>query len=65
MLLTLHGYKIAEAADRLRPQLGRSPSLIGGPRILTSVHRAELRSKLADVEAKLRQMTAAERNRRR
>lgn len=47
------------------PSLGAALPFIGGPRLLTSVQRAELRSKLADVEAKLRQMTAAERNRRR
>jgi hypothetical protein len=32
--------------------------------LLTSVQFADLRRKLADVEAKLRQLTAAERNRR-
>jgi hypothetical protein len=44
---------------------GATGHLIGGPRFLTSVQRAELRRKLADVDAKLRQMTWAEHERRR
>ena len=39
---------------------GATGHLIGGPpRFLTSVQRAELRPKLAEVDAKLRQLSAA------
>jgi hypothetical protein len=44
---------------------GATGHLIGGPRFLTSVQRAELRRKLAEMDAKLRQLSAAERVRRR
>jgi hypothetical protein len=44
---------------------GATGSSIGKRRLLTSAQFAEMRRKLADVDAKLRQMTAAERQRRR
>ena len=66
MLLGFHGQAIAQVAERSPQRFRRDGShLIGGPRFLTSVQRAELRRKLAEVEAKLRQLSAAERVRRR
>ena len=44
---------------------GATGNPIGKRRLLTRSQFAELRRKLADVDAKLRQMTAAERQRRR
>jgi hypothetical protein len=42
---------------------GATDHLYGGRRFLTSAQLAQMRRKLADVDAKLRQMTAAERQR--
>jgi hypothetical protein len=50
-------------AARLNTSGGTRP-LIGGPRFLTAVQRDEFRRKLAEVEAKLRQKGAVERERR-
>jgi hypothetical protein len=44
---------------------GATGSSIGKRRLLTSTQFAEMRRKLADVDAKLRQLSAAERGRRR
>jgi hypothetical protein len=46
------------------PGSGATRRLIGGHRFLTSAECTELRRKLIDVDAKLRQLTTAERNRR-
>jgi len=44
---------------------GATGGSIGKRRLLTSAQFAEMRRKLADVDAKLRQLSAAERGRRR
>jgi hypothetical protein len=44
---------------------GATGYINGGRRFLTSTQYAEMRRKLADVDAKLKQLTAAERERRR
>jgi hypothetical protein len=44
---------------------GATGSTIGKRRLLTRAQFAEMRRKLADVDAKLRQLSAAERGRRR
>jgi hypothetical protein len=47
------------------PSWGATGQVIGKRRLLTSAQYAEIRRKLAELDAKLRQMTAAERNRNR
>jgi hypothetical protein len=44
---------------------GATGSSIGNRRLLTNAQFAEMRRKLADVDAKLRQLSATERGRRR
>jgi len=44
---------------------GATGSLNANQRLLTSAQRAEVRRKRADLDAKLRQLTVAERDRRR
>jgi hypothetical protein len=45
------------------PGSGTTRRIIGGHRFPSSAECSELRRKLADVDAKLRQLTTAERNR--
>jgi hypothetical protein len=65
MLLGFYGQAVAQATSHSTQRWGATGYINGGRRFLTSAQYAETRRKRADLDAKLKQMTAVERDRRR